>query len=130
MTREPGPLSTMEIGSLWDPPRERGPSVLDGLIVTPPTEELLARIDRAERGEEEMEPKMEPNEKPTLVCIRAGTMQMGDGEVAVGDWLSGDYNSSLRLLPWIGMKTADKCFVPWLASQTDLLAEDWMEVAS
>lgn len=29
------------------------------------------------------------------------------------------------LLPWIGMKTADDCFVPWLASQTDLLAEDW-----
>jgi hypothetical protein len=28
-------------------------------------------------------------------------------------------------LPWIGMKTADNCFVPWLASQTDLLAEDW-----
>lgn len=30
-----------------------------------------------------------------------------------------------RLLPWIGMKTADDCFVPWLASQTDILAEDW-----
>lgn len=32
----------------------------------------------------------------------------------------------LRGLPWIGMKTADDCFVPWLASQTDMLAEDWM----
>jgi hypothetical protein len=31
----------------------------------------------------------------------------------------------LRLLPWIGMKTADDGFVPWLASQTDLLASDW-----
>lgn len=29
------------------------------------------------------------------------------------------------LLPWIGMKTADNGFVPWLASQTDMLAEDW-----
>lgn len=29
------------------------------------------------------------------------------------------------LLPWIGMKTADSKFVPWLASQTDMLAEDW-----
>jgi hypothetical protein len=28
-------------------------------------------------------------------------------------------------LPWIGMKTADDGFVPWLASQTDILAEDW-----
>ena len=31
-------------------------------------------------------------------------------------------------LPWIGMKTADNKFVPWLASQTDVLAEDWVIV--
>lgn len=30
-----------------------------------------------------------------------------------------------KLLPFIGMKTADNKFVPWLASQTDALAEDW-----
>ena len=30
-----------------------------------------------------------------------------------------------QLLSWIGMKTADNGFVPWLASQTDVLAEDW-----
>jgi hypothetical protein len=36
----------------------------------------------------------------------------------------------LRALPWIGMRTADGCFVPWLASQTDMLVEDWVEVAS
>lgn len=35
----------------------------------------------------------------------------------------------LRVLPWIGMKTADDGFVPWLASQTDMLAEDWMVVS-
>lgn len=29
---------------------------------------------------------------------------------------------------WIGMKTADNKFVPWLASQTDMLAEDWTVV--
>jgi hypothetical protein len=34
-----------------------------------------------------------------------------------------------KLLPWIGMKTADNGFVPWLASQTDMLAEDWTLVA-
>lgn len=28
-------------------------------------------------------------------------------------------------LPWIGMKTADDKFVPWLASQTDMLSSDW-----
>jgi len=27
--------------------------------------------------------------------------------------------------PWIGMKTAQNEFVPWLASQTDTLAKDW-----
>lgn len=32
-------------------------------------------------------------------------------------------------LPWIGMKTANGEFVPWLASQTDMLADDWEVVA-
>jgi hypothetical protein len=32
------------------------------------------------------------------------------------------------VLPWIGMKTADNKFVPWLASQTDVLVEDWVVV--
>jgi hypothetical protein len=32
------------------------------------------------------------------------------------------------LLSWIGMKTADDNFVPWLASQTDILADDWLVV--
>jgi len=36
--------------------------------------------------------------------------------------------SALNALPWIGMKTADEKFVPWLASQTDVLAEDWLTV--
>lgn len=29
------------------------------------------------------------------------------------------------MLPWIMMRTAQGDFVPWLASQTDMLAEDW-----
>lgn len=33
-----------------------------------------------------------------------------------------------NLLSWIGIKTAQEKFVPWLASQTDLLAEDWVVV--
>ena len=33
-------------------------------------------------------------------------------------------------MPWIGMKTSDGAFVPWAASQTDLLAEDWCAVQS
>lgn len=30
-----------------------------------------------------------------------------------------------KFLPYIMMKTADNSFVPWLASQTDLLSDDW-----
>lgn len=57
-----------------------------------------------------------------------------DVEFTVGDMLYGQKeweqhgvkrSSLYSLAPWIGMKTADDCFVPWLASQTDLLAEDW-----
>lgn len=28
-------------------------------------------------------------------------------------------------LPWIGIQTPDESFVPWSASQVDILAEDW-----
>jgi len=35
------------------------------------------------------------------------------------------FDGEPHLLPWIGMKTADNGFVPWLASQTDMLADDW-----
>ncbi len=31
----------------------------------------------------------------------------------------------IKHAPFIGMRTADEKFVPWLASQTDMLAEDW-----
>jgi hypothetical protein len=34
----------------------------------------------------------------------------------------------LQPAPFIAMKTADANFVPWLASQTDILAEDWILV--
>lgn len=30
-----------------------------------------------------------------------------------------------RKQPWIALKTADNGFVPWVASQSDLLADDW-----
>lgn len=40
-----------------------------------------------------------------------------DGEA----WKSGVFEES----EFIVMKTADKKLIPWLASQTDILAEDW-----
>lgn len=47
--------------------------------------------------------------------------------VSSGEWSVNPevHKSSLHLLPWIGMKTADNKFIPWLASQSDVLAEDW-----
>lgn len=39
------------------------------------------------------------------------------------DVAGADFGTSLS--PFIAMKTADNKAVPWLASQTDLLAEDW-----
>ena len=42
----------------------------------------------------------------------------------LADAVSFQYEA-LSPAPWIGMKTTDDKFVPWLASQTDMLAEDW-----
>lgn len=37
--------------------------------------------------------------------------------------------TEINYCPHIDMKTADNKIVPWLASQTDVLAEDWMLVS-
>lgn len=46
--------------------------------------------------------------------------------VSPDQWQVDKYESHLNSLPWVGMKTADGSFVPWLASQSDILAEDWV----
>lgn len=78
-----------------------------------------------------------------LVALKAGGRVCRSGWNGKGMWLKlvpgGEYElapgvldnkeenpCNPRLLPWIGMKTADGGFVPWLCSQTDMLAEDWM----
>jgi hypothetical protein len=38
--------------------------------------------------------------------------------------------TNINYLPHIDMKTADGSVVPWLASQSDLLSDDWVVVAS
>ncbi len=38
----------------------------------------------------------------------------------------GIIENGLEVAPFILMKTADNKLVPWLASQTDVLAEDWI----
>jgi hypothetical protein len=43
-----------------------------------------------------------------------------------GEWyVSGPDETEMSGSTFIGMKTADNKFVPWTASQTDVLAEDW-----
>lgn len=47
-----------------------------------------------------------------------------------GMWISlqvPDEHSKMRL-PYLYMKTAGGDLVPWLASQTDMLTDDWYEV--
>lgn len=34
----------------------------------------------------------------------------------------------VKTLPFVCMKTADNKLVPWLASQTDVIANDWMVI--
>ena len=36
------------------------------------------------------------------------------------------FDTGYESLPFLVLKTADNKLVPWLASQTDILAEDWM----
>lgn len=65
-----------------------------------------------------------------LNVIRAG------GKVARDGWNGADMHVELRVpdehskmrRPYLFMKPVDGQFVPWVASQTDLLANDWREV--
>lgn len=67
--------------------------------------------------------------------LKAGRRVSRAGWNGKGMWLrlvteNQSYLPGLNLycLPFIAMKTADDKLVPWLASQTDMLAEDWERV--
>lgn len=62
-----------------------------------------------------------------LSLLKRGTKVARAGWNGKGMWLElqvPDANSKMSL-PYIYMKTADDKVVPWLASQSDMLAEDW-----
>lgn len=65
-----------------------------------------------------------------LRVARAGWNGKGMWLKLITDWNGniGSLPEDYEALPWIGMKTADNKFVPWLASQTDVLADDWVIV--
>jgi Protein of unknown function (DUF2829) len=67
-----------------------------------------------------------------LDALRAGRKVDRAGWNGKGMWLAlqtPDANSKMTL-PYIYMRTTTGAFVPWLASQTDMLAEDWGQVDS
>lgn len=73
-----------------------------------------------------------------IEALKEGKKVARDGWNGKNMWLSylDPYNNKQFTLhekdiegtfsPYIGMKTADNKYVPWLASQTDILAEDWV----
>ena len=62
-----------------------------------------------------------------LEALKAGMRVARSGWNGKGLWLelqTPDTHSKMTL-PYIFMKTADSNLVPWLASQTDMLTDDW-----
>ena len=62
-----------------------------------------------------------------LAFLKVGYEAARVGWNGKGMWIKlqvPDEHSKMSL-PYIFMKTVDDKYVPWLASQTDLLAEDW-----
>ena len=62
-----------------------------------------------------------------LVKLKGGLAVARSGWNGKGMWIKlqvPDANSKMSL-PYIYMSTVDGKLVPWLASQTDVLAEDW-----
>lgn len=69
-----------------------------------------------------------------IESIKAGQKVARKGWNGKGQWLfmipasHWETTRGLELLngrPWIGIKTVDDCFMPWVASQSDMLVTDW-----
>ena len=62
-----------------------------------------------------------------LILLKGGKKVRRKGWNGKGMWiyLQVPNTKSKMSLPYIYMKTADDMFVPWLVSQTDILAHDW-----
>lgn len=62
-----------------------------------------------------------------LAALKEGRKVARKGWNGKGQWIAmqvPDEHSKMRL-PYLYISTVDGNLVPWLASQTDLLAEDW-----
>lgn len=64
-----------------------------------------------------------------FVCIQAGYPKGVAINKNTSDVIGLTEGSELQFLPYFMFKTAQGDFVPWVASQTDLLENDWKIVA-
>ena len=62
-----------------------------------------------------------------LIRLQRGKRMRREGWNGKGMWIQLQMPGEMTV-PYIYMKTADNNLVPWLASQTDILANDWSEV--
>jgi hypothetical protein len=68
-----------------------------------------------------------PAFEEALILLKAGRRLSREGWNGKGMWIEvqrPDEHSKMSL-PYIYMSTVTGDLVPWLASQTDILAEDW-----
>ena len=66
-----------------------------------------------------------------ILNLKAGLQVARDNWNGKGMWLKlqvPDANSKMTR-PYIYMKTVNDEYIPWVASQTDILAEDWTTVS-
>lgn len=65
-----------------------------------------------------------------LDALRGGRKVARSGWNGKGQWiaLQEPNENSKMSLPYLYIRTVGGDLVPWLASQTDLLAQDWVEV--
>lgn len=65
-----------------------------------------------------------------IIALKQGQRVYREGWNGKGMWLAlqtPDAHSKMTA-PYIYMKTAQNDVVPWVASQSDLLASDWFEI--
>ena len=67
-----------------------------------------------------------------LGCLKKGLRVTRTGWNGPGQWLALQTpdEMSKMTLPYIFIRTVQGDLVPWLASQTDLLEEDWVDVGT
>lgn len=72
------------------------------------------------------------NGKGMWICFSPGFSKLHPDMIwsdAISNWVRKNEPSGGHFRSYIMMKTADDEFVPWVANQSDLLADDWRHAA-